>query len=138
MPDGIVDDVVNEISEIATYIKNEVVEGALEVRDFVLEAVRYEVGHIQPQFLKLVADCMAAAEQGLAGHTGAEKYQFAFGNAVAAAEKDGIEFAETLFDDCVQYVIAERNKRRAAKIVADQPNVVDHGTEIPPGTIQEA
>lgn len=87
----------------------------MEVRDFAVGAVAYESANVRPQFLKIVADCMAAAEQSLAGQTGAAKYEFAFGNAVAAAEKDGVEFVESLFDASVQYVIAERNKRRALK-----------------------
>lgn len=132
MPDDIMAEAVNEIEAIASFIKDEVVEGALEVRDFAVGAVSYESQNISPQFLKLVADCMAAAEQSLANETGAAKYEFAFSNAVAIAGKDSAVFVESAFDSAVQYVIAERNKRRAAKTVAAATASEDDGHDPAP------
>lgn len=132
MPNDVIDTAVNEISAIADFVKTEVVEGALQVRDFALNAVSYESANIKPQFLQLVSDAMAAAEQSLAGQSGADKYAFAWSNAVAAAEKDAVGFAETAFDSCVQYVIAERNKRRASAALTALDTDPDHGNDPAP------
>lgn len=84
---------------------------ALDVETFFVAAAKYAAANIKPELLKIVADCMTAAEQAFTADPTVDKYTFALSNIVAALEKDAIAFAESDINYAVEAVIQQRNAR---------------------------
>lgn len=107
-------DNLETLEAIASDIAQKIEDEAMDVKTFVVTSFEYASQNIKAEVLKTTADCVAAAESSLGSEAaGADKYAFAFGNIVAALEKDVVEFAESDIDTAIQAVIAQRNLRQS-------------------------
>jgi len=105
------------LSDIISAIqgKPDALEGDVgDMENFFVDAAKYAAANIKPELLKIVADCMAATEQGLANASGDDKWAFCLPNIIAACEKDGVEFVLADVNYASEAVIQQRNLRFAA------------------------
>lgn len=100
-----------------------------DVEAFLVGAAQYAAKNIKPAIISAVKDAMIAAEQAYETDASLDKYSFAFSNAVAVLEKDGVAFAESDINYAVEAVIQARNARalQAQVTATDEvdPNVAE-------------
>lgn len=107
--------ILDTLKQILAYVIKAYDDEVLDVSTFFIEAAQYAARNIKPEFLKIVTDCMTAAEQAFSGDASVDRYELAFSNIIAALEKDGIEYAEADVNYAVEVVIQQRNARQVAE-----------------------
>ncbi len=103
---------------IVSKVLNWFLGGTLDVGRFFRGAAEYAAIHIGPDFLKVVAECVAAAD--LIDVPGHEKKAFAWSNIVAALEKEAIAFVVADINYAIEVMIQQRNAT-ASKAIAPLP-----------------
>lgn len=106
---------MSEFSDVMTKIVNEVKADVNALETMVVSTAKDVAANIGSKTWAVVGDAVAAAEVAFEQPgTGAQKFDFAFSNAIAALEKDGLAFAEAEINYAIETFVQARNAALAA------------------------